>query len=57
MALATWWQPDALPALPAISGFRAAPADDDALMSELNHIPVAKEESHETDGIMERRYL
>lgn len=50
MALATWWQPDALPALPALPGFCAAPAGDDALMSGLNRIPVADVRARRRDG-------
>jgi GNAT superfamily N-acetyltransferase len=50
MALATWWQPDALRALRALPGFRAAPTDDDALMSELNRIPVTEVRARRRDG-------
>jgi GNAT superfamily N-acetyltransferase len=38
----TWWRGDPLPALAPLESFRAAPADDDALLAELNAIDVAE---------------
>jgi GNAT superfamily N-acetyltransferase len=42
MALATWWQGDALPALPPLPGFRAATTDDTALVARLNALTRAE---------------
>jgi GNAT superfamily N-acetyltransferase len=36
MALATWWHGDALPALPPLTGFRAAATDDVTLVARLD---------------------
>jgi hypothetical protein len=50
MALATWWRTDSLPALPVIPGFHAAICDDDALMAELNRIPLEDVRARRQDG-------
>ncbi len=50
MALATWWQSDALPSLPLLPGFHARVCDDDAIMAELNRIPIEEVRARREHG-------
>jgi len=50
MALATWWRSDSLPPLLVVPGFRAAICDDDALMAELNRIPIEDVRARRQNG-------
>jgi GNAT superfamily N-acetyltransferase len=50
MALATWWRSDSLPSLPAVAGFHAAIAEDDAVLAQLNRIPLEEVRARRRDG-------
>lgn len=50
MALATWWAGDALPDLPALAGFAAARATDDAALAALNRLDVAEVRARRAAG-------
>jgi hypothetical protein len=42
MALATWGSSDPLPHVPALPGFKAIPAPDEAVLVQLNRLPLAE---------------
>jgi GNAT superfamily N-acetyltransferase len=50
MALMTWWRTDALPALPALSGFAPRCSNDAHQIAELNRISVAEARERLRDG-------
>ncbi len=50
MALATWWAPDPLPHFPALPGFEAALAPDDAALAQLNRITLAEVQARRQAG-------
>lgn len=50
MALATWWRTDSLPVLTALPGFHAEIASDDAMLAQLNCIPLAEARARRRDG-------
>jgi GNAT superfamily N-acetyltransferase len=55
MALATWWASDPLPHLPALPGFEAALAPDDAKLGQLNRLTLSEVQARRKAG--HRPYL
>jgi GNAT superfamily N-acetyltransferase len=49
MALASWWHGEPLPLIPALPGFHAAQADDDAMLAQLNHISIEEVRARRQD--------
>lgn len=50
MALATWWNIDPLPHLPALPGFEAAVFSDDAMLARLNRLPLSEVQARRQAG-------
>ena len=50
MALAAWWVADPLPDLPALAGFRAVLASDDAELARLNRVSLEEVQARRQGG-------
>src|SRR5689334_9993941 len=50
MALATWWRSDPLPSIAVLPDFHVAIAGDDAMLAELNRIPIDEARARRRHG-------